>query len=410
MPDETSSPPGQSRATVYLLVGVYGAAALVALSFFYFYSWIFVFALMPACLIAFQGIYLTIGRSAKLQSPTEPLKTSDRPEPRQNGGKKTEESYCSSREEILLKVRKQARQEVNRQYGSWLISLDYFIPAGLSAIVGVLEAWVLYHSPPSSDANAVGPILDGAVSATMIHEGAIFGALGAYTYVMITLGRRTLQRDVTPGAAVWSTVQLLLGPVLGGVMAAALDPSAGAPSETFKRVAIYFFVGLFPLEIVGIIQSTVRRFFGIQAVTPKLIPLQQIRGVTATIEERLFEEGITDGYQLAMANPIRLQRNTPFDMRQILSWMDECLLYSFVPEWAEVLQKNGFPGVVDFAYFWETIKDNPRDETLDVLAQRLGAEPKLLSEVLRRLNQDAQVQLIWFIYQYPDELVSENAT
>jgi hypothetical protein len=48
------------------------------------------------------------------------------------------------------------------------------------------------------------------------------------------------------------------------------------------------------------------------------IHLTLVRGITPEIEERLAEEAILDAAALAMANPHRLLRNTPFHERQIL--------------------------------------------------------------------------------------------
>jgi hypothetical protein len=48
-------------------------------------------------------------------------------------------------------------------------------------------------------------------------------------------------------------------------------------------------------------------------------------------EERLIEEGVTDVANLANANPYRLRRNTRFDKRQFISWIDEALLMTYLP-------------------------------------------------------------------------------
>jgi hypothetical protein len=218
--------------------------------------------------------------------------------------------------------------------------------------------------------------------------------------VLMMLGDRTFQRDITTGIATWSGVQLILGPVLGGVIAGVL--LTGTQLTDFSRQAIYFFAGLAPREMVNFVQAAVRRSFASSqgSLKVKLIPLQSIRGINQRIEERLFEEGITDGFMLAMAQPIRLYRNTPFDFRQILAWSDECLLYALLPQYAEALQKEGICGAIDLAYYWDMgANGRPAYDKIERLAKRIHFDPSMLKDVVRRFYEDAQVQLVWSLYQ-----------
>jgi hypothetical protein len=218
--------------------------------------------------------------------------------------------------------------------------------------------------------------------------------------VLLTLGARSFQRDVTSGIALWCAIQLLLGPLLGGVTAAVL--SSNFQFNEFTKESAYFFAGLCPREIVAVIRNAVRRLFsaGQAVTTPKLIPLQLVRGLDERVEERLFEEGITDGYQLAMADPIRLYRNTPFDLRQIVAWIDECLLRATLPEFAEPLQKLGVTGAIDLAYHWEMGKNARADVgAIRNLAKLVNCDFTTLKDTCRRLDEDSQVLLIWALYQ-----------
>jgi hypothetical protein len=233
-----------------------------------------------------------------------------------------------------------------------------------------------------------------------VREGVIFGTFGAYVYVLMMLGERTFQRDITPGTAIWSSVQLFLGPVLGGLLAAVL--ASGEQIGAYSYKIAYFFAGLAPRQLVNIISETVRRFLAGGQTLPqvKSIPLQSIRGISQRIEDRLFEEGITDGYLLAMANPIRLHRNTPYDVQQIVAWCDECLLYALVPEYADALQKDGISGAIDLAYYWEMGPNGaPALDRIEALAKRINADDMMLQDIIRRMDEDGQVQLIWSLYQ-----------
>jgi hypothetical protein len=222
-----------------------------------------------------------------------------------------------------------AREVADRQFGFPRIALDYFFPALFATVAGVIPTYILVH-----------PAFLGEYLDAEIITGVLLGTVGAYVYVLMMLGERTFQRDITTGIATWSGVQLILGPVLGGVVAGVFVGSTQLTD--YSRQVIYFFAGLAPREMVNVVQAGVRRSFASGQATLKirLIPLQSIRGINQRIEDRLYEEGITDGYLLAMAQPIRLYRNTPYDLQQILAWSDECLLYVLIPEHAEAIQKG----------------------------------------------------------------------
>ena len=78
-------------------------------------------------------------------------------------------------------------------------------------------------------------------------------------------------------------------------------------------------------------------------------PLTRIRGINTAIEERLGEEGIENVEMLASVEPIRLLRDTPFDLRNILWWIDEALLMMYVPQRWQLLEEQGITGAIDLA-------------------------------------------------------------
>jgi hypothetical protein len=411
-----------------LIVAVVGLALVLGLVYIFIYPgwfwnhwtiphcWAYLFGVLPFCLIAFQGFYVLTFRvyepSAELgagprgdgdaldaAAPGADVHDADadraearREDARREDAHRADAGRATVRaQNIRLEARRQATIDIGQQFGLYLISLDYFVPAGFALIAGLVDAYLLTHSELFLELG----LGEGIV------EGVIYGALGAYVYVLLNLGYRTFQRDISPGAAVWAGVQLFAGPILGGVVAASLQENV--EPTTFTRVAVYFFAGLFPREIIAFIQGTVRRFFGTDTPLRKIVPLPQIRGITVEIEDRLFEEGIGDAYQLAMANPVRLQRNTPFDPRQILAWIDESLLYTALPDNVDALQKAGVSGAIDLAYYWTLSGGSPNHASIEILASRLGMAKELLLDVVRRLNEDAQVQMIWVLYQFLDE-------
>jgi hypothetical protein len=279
---------------------------------------------------------------------------------------------------------------VGEAYGAGALFLDYFLPTLLNVVCGAILAYLVCQPP-----DCCGPLPPG------VADGVRFGGLGALVYVLMTLSQRTFLRDVTRGAAVWSAVQMLLGPLLGGI--AAVIVSEQAQFTDLTRQAIYFFAGLAPRPIVSFVQETVGRFFGGDRDAPhrKLLPLASIRGITPQIEDRLMEEGITDGHMLAMANPIRLARDMPFEERQILAWIDEAFLLAVLGEQALAVQKQGITGAIDLAYCHIMYGDK-RSAKVKELARRIQMDEEALSDILQRLYEDDQVKTIWMLYQGPN--------
>jgi hypothetical protein len=123
------------------------------------------------------------------------------------------------------------------------------------------------------------------------------------------------------------------------------------------------------------------------------LPLTKLRGVTSDIIDRLAEEGIDDITTLAYANPLRLLRNTPYDWRQVINWMDEALLIVTLPDAYLDLEKIGITGAIDLAWHY----DAP-DPEMEMLAKSVKLEPAQMRSVTTRLYQDAQVDLVWSLY------------
>lgn len=281
-----------------------------------------------------------------------------------------------------------ANKESERQYSLPTIAVDYFLPAllaaGAAGVVGFALSYIRNNRGSLGD-----------VPEEQIYAGIVFGAIGAYMYVVINLGQRAFVRDITPGVAVWSAVHLFLGPILGGLVAAIWQPMVEPSGYTHQ--VLYFFAGLAPREVVGIIQNAVRRSLtGAQAQQSpgKIIPLQNVRGITQAVADRLLEEGITDGYLLAMANPIRLFYKTPYDLPQILAWMDECLLLATLPDYADGLRKAGITGAIALVGLWHG-KCAAIPPAVETLAQKIGLDKGLLAEVIIQLAKNGQENRIW---------------
>ncbi len=102
-------------------------------------------------------------------------------------------------------------------------------------------------------------------------------------------------------------------------------------------------------------QEIFRRFWlsGAATAAPigRSVPIGQVRGIVPQVEDRLAEEGILDVSSLAMADPHRLLRNTNYDPRTILNWIDEALLILTLPKNWQDLEMEGITGAIDLASY-----------------------------------------------------------
>jgi hypothetical protein len=115
----------------------------------------------------------------------------------------------------------------NVHYGGVALLISYGLPALLNAAVGLALAYVL--STPLSIAQ-----LPASVA-----EGVRIGGIGAFVYALSMLSTRMFQHDITTMAANWSAIQMVLGPLLGGVCALIFKDQTQLGD--FNRQVLYFF-------------------------------------------------------------------------------------------------------------------------------------------------------------------------
>src|SRR4029079_10574670 len=129
-------------------------------------------------------------------------------------------------------------------------------------------------------------------------------------------------------------VSLLLGPLVAGTVALVFRIQLGKQDQWALGTGL-FFSGFAPLRVVAVIEQSALQLLKAgdgRARESRLVPLGRLRGIDEATEARLAEEGISDVHSLAFADAIRLVRNTAFDLRQIVAWMDEALLLVYAPK------------------------------------------------------------------------------
>jgi hypothetical protein len=292
---------------------------------------------------------------------------------------------------------------IQSHYSPQTLFVRYGLPAVLLAATGLVVVVALVE-PTHALFGAIDAAHRGdeAVRGLLL-RGARYGAAGAYVFVMLDLGRRAFRHDITSGSATWAVVTLIVGPLLAATIA--LVWRLPADEASWQSGLVLFFAGMAPRRIMTIVeQSALNLLKASPAAGPpsRVTPLNQIRGITAAHAERLAEEGVTDTIALAYADPIRLVRNTSYDLRQILAWIDEAILITYLPAHWQKLEEAGITGAIDLA--WVEMSQD-KDQQVQQLAEHAGIRPALLlAGVVNRLFYDEHVRRVWALYNaFTDE-------
>src|SRR5262249_37799499 len=100
-----------------------------------------------------------------------------------------------------------------------------------------------------------------------------------------------------------------------------------------------------------------------------------------------------------------LMRSTSFDRRQIAAWVDEALLVVNLSKYRE-LEEQGITGAMDLAWYaWGT----PGSRDLEALAKAAGVDAHVLRDTAVRLSEDAQLRIVWTLYQIDSDTEPDPA-
>jgi hypothetical protein len=370
-------------------------------------------AAVPALLVLLQYVYLWAHKPAE----TEATKDNDE----------------------LESQSERAQKAVESSYGARTLFIRYGFPAIVLLVECLVLAFVLVY--PSWFLKLKDEVV----------YGARFGAMGAYAWVIIELGRRSFRRDVTSGIALWSIVTLAIGPLLAAVLGLIWKKPASGASDAWQLAAVYFYAGFAPRKVLAAVTSAANQLLSggpTPHVETRTTPLTKLRGINPQIEERLAEEGVENVETLATVEPIRLLRDTPFDLRSILWWIDEALMMVYVPQRWQLLEEQGITGAIDLADLAKRVEDeeakadknksdakpavptippappaapppppaggavppNPpaaagdagvplsATETLKELAKHISMSPVSFRALAQRIRQDRQVTYVWWLY------------
>jgi hypothetical protein len=192
---------------------------------------------------------------------------------------------------------------------------------------------------------------------------------------------------------------LAVASVLAASMSFVIPTNDGAPNEWVHWHAVFFIIGFIVNEFVGMLMDQARQRFQIKRLKVDELPLSLIQGINFWHEYRLEEEGIENIQNLATGDIIDLAFTTRYNLRTLLDWVDQAILIHRMGQKATNLRDAGFiSGAIDMA--WASPQNTKGDQRLaEQIAKTVGSDPIYVSTLMDNLYQDAQVDLLWDLWQ-----------
>jgi hypothetical protein len=212
--------------------------------------------------------------------------------------------------------------------------------------------------------------------------------------------RRSRNTDLSPSALHLMWIRLLFASYVGPVFATQLKVSFS------MEVAISLAIGLLPLpSILEFAKQAISKMSS-QAVTPsdKSTELGQLQGANATVVNTLLEADVTNIVQLAYSDPFTLFVKTSLSWTFLVDLIDQSLLYIYLRDKTSEVYANGVRGAIELATVGAQLASPNQDErtagsdSVKALAETLGIPATKVLDLIRTLNADSQVNLIWHLF------------
>jgi tetratricopeptide (TPR) repeat protein len=201
---------------------------------------------------------------------------------------------------------------------------------GLIMLVSLLMLSAFRYS---GDVPATGKIIQPETVVLMFYS-----FLGAYIFSVQAIIRRYNTADLQPQVYSSALVRMLFALTLTFVGSSllqiagtqlSLENSSSAGSLASAAV-LAFLIGVFPDSGLRWFMQQSARVLSTPTDRSSERPLRDIIGISTWHEARLSEMGIDDAQNLATADIGKLLMATQFDVQQIISWIDQAILYTRV--------------------------------------------------------------------------------
>lgn len=212
---------------------------------------------------------------------------------------------------------------------SWKERTETVGPVVMATIVIAL-GWALVLQPEllrSIDLLGTGRQLSGRP--VLPSEPLRYAFLGAYSFIILDLGRRYFRDDLRSAAYLSVTTRI----VFASALVVVADAAGWILLDGSKEInAAAFLVGFFPRSGFTWLRSMLPA--RLQAAIPQLesdYPLRDLEGLNIWYEARLIEEGVESMQNLCSASLVDLMLKTRLPVMRIVDWLDQAYLYVHLP-------------------------------------------------------------------------------
>lgn len=216
--------------------------------------------------------------------------------------------------------------------------------------------------------------------------------LGAYIHSVDVTVRHYLAHDLTPNVYVNTAKRFTVAFVVGALVGLAVGSSYRAAQLSFdgSLIGVYvvcFFIGMFPDTGIKWIKNFAERVLQQKGDDADQKPLSLIEGISLWQQGRLDQEDIINVQNLASTDLLGLVVNTPFDVGQLVDWVDQAILLIYAcADQLEAMKKIGirFASTVVKAY----------EKSPDSLAEATGLDTNQLNLLHLALKSATNMELI----------------
>jgi hypothetical protein len=255
---------------------------------------------------------------------------------------------------------------------------------GLGAWKGLLEDIVnVFGQPPS------GLVVPKDV---LVGRFMFWCWLGAYIHSVDVTVRHYLAHDLTPNVYVNTAKRFTVAFVVGTLVGLAVGSSYRAAQLSFdgSLIGVYvvcFFIGMFPDTGIKWIKNFAERALQQKGEDSDQKPLSLIEGISLWQQGRLDQEDIINVQNLASTDLLGLVVNTPFDVGQLVDWVDQAILLIYAcSDQLEAFRKTGirYASTVVKAY----------EKSPETLGQATGLDANQLNLLHLSLKSATNMELI----------------
>lgn len=239
----------------------------------------------------------------------------------------------------------QLQADVTDQYKKTHSPFSYTLLISLTVLLTIFGLSTLFWQPNQLSENGqlvLGLPIKGLSISLNINtlQAMRYGFLGAYIFSAYLLYRRYSTNDLHPTVYLYCSFTLIAGLAFNYVafeamanLAASTNATQNADGIGAGLIAILAFsIGYFPYLAVRWFNRLAYSAFQVGERRADSQPLSMIDGISDWHETRLRDNGIDDVQNLASAEIIDLLINTSFTTQQIVSWIDQAILYQYLDQ------------------------------------------------------------------------------